>query len=84
MVFLALFVWRQLFLQKDDRALLDLRVFNSRNYVFSVIIMAVVALSMFGTFSLLPLYLQSVVGLNATQSASSSCRVRSSWACSDP
>ncbi|WP_413773136.1 MDR family MFS transporter [Brevibacterium sp. CFH 10365] len=67
-VFLALFVWRQLVLQKDDRALLDLRVFSSRNYVFSVIIMAVVALSMFGTFSLLPLYLQSVVGLGATQS----------------
>ena len=68
LVFLALFVWRQLVLQKGDRALLDLRVFNSRNYVFSVIIMAVVALSMFGTFSLLPLYLQSVVGLGATQS----------------
>ena len=32
LVFLALFVWRQLVLQKDDRALLDLRVFNSRNY----------------------------------------------------
>ncbi|WP_181274408.1 MDR family MFS transporter [Brevibacterium oceani] len=67
-VFLGLFVWRQLTLQRGDRALLDLRVFNSRNYVLSVIIMAVVALSMFGTFSLLPLYLQSVVGLNATQS----------------
>jgi DHA2 family lincomycin resistance protein-like MFS transporter len=68
LVFLGLFVWRQLVMQKGDRALLDLRVFNSRNYVFSVIIMAVVALSMFGTFSLLPLYLQSVVGLGATQS----------------
>jgi DHA2 family lincomycin resistance protein-like MFS transporter len=67
-VFLGLFVWRQLTLQRGDRALLDLRVFNSRNYVLSVIIMAVVALSMFGTFSLLPLYLQSVLGLNATQS----------------
>lgn len=67
-VFLGLFVWRQLLLLRGDRALLDLRVFNSRNYVLSVIIMAVVALAMFGTFSLLPLYLQSVLGLNATQS----------------
>lgn len=68
LVFLALFAWRQLVLQKDDRALLDLRVFSSKNYVIAVIIMAVVALAMFGTFSLLPLYLQNVAGLNATQS----------------
>jgi DHA2 family lincomycin resistance protein-like MFS transporter len=67
-VFLGFFVWRQLVLQRRDGALLDLRVFNSRNYVISVVIMAVVALAMFGTFSLLPLYLQNVAGLNATQS----------------
>ncbi|TSI15602.1 MDR family MFS transporter [Brevibacterium aurantiacum] len=68
LVFLALFAWRQLILQKEDRALLDLRVFSAKNYVIAVIIMAVVALAMFGTFSLLPLYLQNVAGLNATQS----------------
>ncbi|WP_209324617.1 MDR family MFS transporter [Brevibacterium renqingii] len=67
-VVLALFVWRQLVLQRRDGALLDLRVFSSRNYVVAVVIMAVVALAMFGTFSLLPLYLQDVAGLNATQS----------------
>jgi DHA2 family lincomycin resistance protein-like MFS transporter len=65
-VFLALFVWRQLVLQKLDDALLDLRVFTSRNYVISVVIMGVIALSMFGTFSLLPLYLQNVAGLEPT------------------
>lgn len=65
-VFLGLFVWRQLWLQKKDDALLDLRVFASRNYVVSVVIMGVVALSMFGTFSLLPLYLQDVAGLDPT------------------
>lgn len=65
-VFLGLFVWRQLVLQRVDDALLDLRVFASRNYVVSVIIMGVVALSMFGTFSLLPLYLQNVAGLDPT------------------
>ncbi|GAA2103793.1 MULTISPECIES: DHA2 family efflux MFS transporter permease subunit [Brevibacterium] len=65
--FLALFVWRQLVLQREDRALLDLRIFRSRNYVLAVIIMAVVALSMFGTFALLPLYLQNVAQLPPTQ-----------------
>ncbi|EYT53256.1 major facilitator transporter [Leucobacter sp. UCD-THU] len=65
-VFLALFVRRQLVLQKLDDALLDLRVFTSRNYVISVVIMGVIALSMFGTFSLLPLYLQNVAGLEPT------------------
>ncbi|WP_420883375.1 MDR family MFS transporter [Brevibacterium koreense] len=68
LVFLGFFAWRQLMLQKDDRALLDLRVFSAKNYVIAVIIMAVVSLAMFGTFSLLPLYLQNVAGLNATQS----------------
>ena len=66
LVFLALFVWRQLALQRRNDALLDLRVFTSRNYVLSVVIMGVVALSMFGTFSLLPLYLQDVAGLEPT------------------
>ncbi|MGV2482222.1 UNVERIFIED_CONTAM: MFS transporter, partial [Salmonella enterica subsp. enterica serovar Weltevreden] len=37
LVFLGLFVWRQLVLIRADRALLDLRVFTSRNYVLSVI-----------------------------------------------
>ncbi|OCG75527.1 DHA2 family efflux MFS transporter permease subunit [Microbacterium sediminis] len=64
---LALFVWRQLVLQKKDDALLDMRVFRSGNFVISVVIMAVVAFSMFGTFSLLPLYLQDVVGLDSLQ-----------------
>ena len=65
---LVLFILRQLSLQKRDGALLDLCVFLSSNFVVSVAIMAIIALSMFGTFSLLPLYLQSVVGLKATQS----------------
>src|SRR5699024_1436473 len=68
LVFLAVFIWRQLALQKHERALLDLRVFLSRNYVLAVVIMAIVALSMFGTFALLPLFLQTVAGLTAAQS----------------
>lgn len=67
-VALALFVWRQLVLQRVDDALLDLRVFRSANFTFSVIIMTILALSMFGTLTLLPQYLQNVAGLNALES----------------
>jgi DHA2 family lincomycin resistance protein-like MFS transporter len=65
---LALFVWRQIVLQRIDDALLDLRVFRSANFTFSVIIMTILALSMFGTLTLLPQYLQTVAGLNALES----------------
>ncbi len=65
---LALFVWRQLVLQRVDDALLDLRVFRTRNYTIAVIVMAILALSMFGTLVLLPQYLQNVAGLDALQS----------------
>ncbi|PCE14310.1 MFS transporter [Microbacterium sp. SZ1] len=67
-VALALFVWRQLVLQRVDDALLDLRVFRAVNFTFSVIIMTILALSMFGTLTLLPQYLQNVAGLNALES----------------
>jgi DHA2 family lincomycin resistance protein-like MFS transporter len=65
---LALFVWRQLLLQRVDDSLLDLRVFRSSNFTFSVIIMTILALSMFGTLTLLPQYLQNVAGLSALES----------------
>lgn len=67
-VFLVLFVWRQLVLQKTDRALLDLRTFKSRNFSIAVITMTIIAIAMFGTLTLLPLYLQNVAGLDALQS----------------
>ncbi|MEU4016438.1 DHA2 family efflux MFS transporter permease subunit [Microbacterium sp. NPDC028030] len=65
---LALFVWRQLVLQRVDDALLDLRVFRSINFTFAVVIMTILALSMFGTLTLLPQYLQNVAGLNPLES----------------
>ncbi|WP_336501103.1 MDR family MFS transporter [Microbacterium paraoxydans] len=67
-VSLALFVWRQLVLQRVDDALLDLRVFRSTNFSLAVIIMTILALSMFGTLTLLPQYLQNVAGLTALES----------------
>lgn len=66
-VSLALFVWRQLRLQRREQALLDLRVFRSVNFTMAVVVMTILALAMFGSLTLLPLYLQNVVGLSATQ-----------------
>lgn len=68
LVFLALFVWRQLALQRRGNPLLDLRVFRSRNFTLAVIIMSVLAMSMFGTLTLLPQYLQNVAGFTALES----------------
>jgi DHA2 family lincomycin resistance protein-like MFS transporter len=61
---MVMFVLRQLSLQKADKALLDLRTFGSKNYTFSVVMMAVAMMSLFGTVILLPIYLQNVLGQN--------------------
>jgi DHA2 family lincomycin resistance protein-like MFS transporter len=67
-VAMALFVWRQLRLQNEDKALLDLRTFLSPNYRVSVGLMLVAMMALFGTIILLPIYLQNVVGLDTLQS----------------
>ena len=67
-VALALFVWRQLRLQRGDNALLDLRVFLSANFTLSVAQLAVMSMAFFGVITLLPIYIQSVLGLSATES----------------
>ncbi|MGH1548757.1 MFS transporter [Leifsonia poae] len=51
---LAALVWRQLALQRTDRALLDLRVFRSSGFSLGVGMMAIAMASMFGTLILLP------------------------------
>ncbi|MHA7134510.1 MDR family MFS transporter [Oerskovia turbata] len=63
-VFLVLFVARQLVLQRRDAALLDLRVFSSRGFTVSLGIMSVAMIALFGSIILLPLYLQSSLGLD--------------------
>ncbi len=65
---LALFVWRQIALQRTDRALLDLRVFRSLNFSLSVGQLAVMSMAFFGVITVLPLYLQNSVGLSAFES----------------
>ena len=66
-VFLALFVARQLALQRTGYPLLDLRTFGSRNFTVSVVLMASMMMALFGTIILLPIYLQNVLGLNTLQ-----------------
>lgn len=64
---LVLFVWRQLALQKTDRALLDLRTFSSPIFTVSLATMAISTMSLFGIVILLPIYMQTVLGLGALQ-----------------
>ena len=61
-VFLALFITRQLRLQRADRALLDLRTFTSRNFTLAILTTFLAFMGLFGTIILLPIYVQSVLG----------------------
>ena len=58
------FVWRQLSLQRKERALLDLRTLNSKNFTVAVAALAVCMMSLFGSFILLPIYMQNVLGMD--------------------
>ncbi|QBI55324.1 DHA2 family efflux MFS transporter permease subunit [Streptomonospora litoralis] len=61
-VSLAVFVWRQLRLQREDRALLDLRPFTQRSFVVCLILAGLLFMCLLGVASiLLPLYLQTVM-----------------------
>jgi DHA2 family lincomycin resistance protein-like MFS transporter len=63
-VALVIFVFRQLRLQKRDGALLDLRTFLSRPFTFSIILLVFSMMAFFGTIIVLPIYLESVLGLS--------------------
>ncbi|WP_017793787.1 MDR family MFS transporter [Leucobacter salsicius] len=67
LVALALFVWRQIVLQREDRALLDLRTFRSRPFTLSVILFVFSSMALFGSLILLPIYVQSVLGYDTLQ-----------------
>ncbi|TQN32235.1 DHA2 family lincomycin resistance protein-like MFS transporter [Haloactinospora alba] len=62
---IAVFAWRQIRLQQDDRALLDLRPFTHRSFVVALALAALVFMCLLGAASiLLPLFMQTV--LNTT------------------
>jgi DHA2 family lincomycin resistance protein-like MFS transporter len=67
LVAMAIFVARQFQLQAQDRALLDLRTFQSRDFTISVTMFVIMMMAMFGTIILLPIYLQNVRGLSTLQ-----------------
>ncbi len=60
-VSLALFVWRQLVLQRRDAALLDLRTFTYPAFATAIGVMAIAMAVLFGTIIALPLLLQQVL-----------------------
>lgn len=64
-VFLLLFVLRQLQLQKGKAPLLDLRAFRFRMFSVSVCLMVVAMMALFGVVILLPIYLQQIRGLES-------------------
>ena len=62
---LGLFLWRQVVLQKEDDALLDLRVFASRDFSLSMAQMFLLSLAFFGSITVIPLFLQDALQLKA-------------------
>ena len=63
-VAMAIFITRQLMLQRKDAALLDLRTFKSYNFTVANIMFVIAMASMFGAIGLLPYYLQDVLHLD--------------------
>lgn len=64
-VALVVFLWRQRALQARNAALLDLRTFGSRTFSVALFVMAISMMAMFGIIILLPIYTQSVLGMDA-------------------
>jgi len=62
---IAAFILRQLVLQKTDGALLDLRTFKVRSFTFTVAMLMISMMALFGTVILLPIFTQDVMGLDA-------------------
>lgn len=65
---LLVFVLRQISLQRRDAALIDLRIFSSSAFTRAVLMMVAMNAILFGSLTLLPLYIQSGLGLSPLQS----------------
>ena len=64
---LTLFLLRQVRLQRTDDALLDLRVFRSRDFSLAMVQMFLLSLAFFGSITVVPLYLQNAHGLPSAE-----------------
>jgi len=60
---LAVFLRRQIVLQRKDEALLDLRVFRSLSFSLSMAQMFLLSLAFFGGITILPLFLQRALSI---------------------
>ncbi len=60
-VALGLFAWRQVRLQRVERAMLDLRAFRHRGFTVSLLVMLALMGALFGVVVVLPLYLLGVL-----------------------
>jgi len=67
-VALAVFILRQVKLQRKGSALLDLRTFKTPVFTLSIIALGISAMVLFGSLILLPIYMQSVLGMTVLQS----------------
>ena len=65
-VALAVFIARQIRLQRTESALLDLRPFSHKPFVVAIVLSALLFMSLLGAGAiLLPIYLQTVLGVSA-------------------
>ena len=64
---LALFVWRQVHLQRRDAALLDLRTLRHPSFTIALVVLSLAMMTLFGVMIILPLLLQSAYGLEPLQ-----------------
>ncbi len=76
---LAAFITRQIALQRQDRALMDLRTFRSRPFVVAIIMVSVSMMALFGSLIVLPLYLQNVLELGTLETGLLLLRAARSW-----
>ena len=61
---MALFVWRQISLQKNGAPLLDLRTLQFGNFTVALVTMALAMAALLGSSILIPIYTQTVLGLD--------------------
>jgi DHA2 family lincomycin resistance protein-like MFS transporter len=64
---IAVFVLAQLWLQRSDRPLLDLRTLTHRTFTVGVVLMVVAFAGFMGSMILLPIYLQDLRGLSSLE-----------------
>jgi len=60
---IALFIWRSF---TAERPLVDLRVFNDRAFGSGTVLMFLLGFGLFGSFTMLPLFAQTMLGYTAT------------------